>query len=303
MEPLTRAPYEPLRETPIAAALERLDGDAIPCAGTRWSYRACQASETRTTIAGDGDWVRVECTLGGYALGRGASDLERIWTLLDPPGQSPLGARPVLPVGATELKIRAELPLSRPYRGDPERLAQWIQAASAAVSGWAPRRRGGEMGLAAPPSAGALEIKAACELAGWSAAARGVSGAVVVALPSRHGGVCHAVATPEADAVRFRVAVESAEAAEITPGCQLAAAVALLRLAGGVRLVRATASGASGHIAAALEVTLPPPLDTELLRHALPALATAHRQIAAELGLLAGDNAVAQAYLVHQGLG
>lgn len=308
MEAFATQHRNPMYWKPVAAALEYLSGCATQCGDNRWSYQVPGECAADTRVADNGDSALVECSLGGYELTGRARSAKQIWPLLASTAPSPAGARPVLPEGENAIRIRAELPLSAAYRDDPEALARWIEPACIGVNDWASRERSGEADAASeqtgePPEASAENIATLCALAGWPATEPDASRAAVVTLPSRNGGVCRVVATPRAEAVRFHVALDIAEVGESSPASQRAAAVALLRVAGGVRLVRAIASCVDGRIAAALEVRLPTPLDEELVRHALSALSTAHRQIGAELGVLAGQDSLAKTYLALQGLG
>jgi hypothetical protein len=139
------------------------------------------------------------------------------------------------------------------------------------------------------------------ELAGWKARARGID--VVVALPTRDGGACHALAQVEGEAlsIGFEIELLPAGDGEVAPLCRTAVAVALLRTAGSVRLVRASLRRAGVDLVAGCDVSLPLPLQSADLHQALSALAVAHRQVAFELELLAGDAALAAAYLAAQG--
>jgi hypothetical protein len=203
--------------------------------------------------------------------------------------------------------MRAERPLPsrRWHSGDDA--CRWLEHALADVAAASARAvpeipadaasEAGERDAATGP-----DLQALCELADWPATPRGGPGEVAVALPGRGGATCHAVVSVQGTRVRFQVTLEVCAEEDVSPAGRAAIALALLHLVAGVRLVRATATRLDERIAAHLEVDLELPLEPELAGHALSALAVAHQHVAAELGVLASDRALARAYLTVQGL-
>jgi len=293
----------PRAEEWVGECLERLDGRVTRVGPGQWRLARPGEDKARATVAVDRGWLVVERPVPGCRITRLPRTTRWSWRLLDPGVSLASGARAVLPPGETDARIRAERPMVSPRHDDPEVLARWIGTACAGAASYAGGARTTAMNIDADESCGTnrVDIPELCELAGWSATVRSASGEAVVALPARDGDVCHATATTGDGALNLHVALGVAGDAETTPLCQAAVALALLRAAGSVRLVRSTATRHDGHIAAALEVRLQPPVGIETLNHALSALAFAHQQIASELEALAGDDSLAGAYLALQG--
>jgi hypothetical protein len=229
----------------------------------------------------------------------------RIWSLLKADIYSVTGTRAVLPVADNQVMIRAETPLSTHLPDESERLVQWFESVSTELNNWFSARSdaGARVQLQqTPATVTEIDIPALCDMAGWSASVRSRSGETTVAVHVRDNAVCQAMVTQQSGFVQFWMPLEMAGGGELTPASQFAVAIALLRLAGEVRLVRTTALRVNGCLSAALDVRLPTPVSSELINHALSALALAHRQIAQELDALASDDFLASAYLAMQGV-
>jgi hypothetical protein len=294
-------------EERVAECLNRF-GDAVMSAGRgRWWITQPGDGAARTMVAVDRDWLLVEQTLLDCRLTR--IDAVQGWgaRLLDAALDPPSGARPVLSAEDNLPRMRAEHYLLPRPSDDDDDLWRWLESACADAAAGSV----GELSPAAandvhnPPERDAAihaDIPALCELAGWPARPRGNSDETQVDLLTRDGRMCHATAAVEGAAVRFRIALELETRGETSPACLAAIVVALLRIAGGVRLVRATLSHTDASLVAVLDVRMQPPFGSETLNHALSCLAVAHQQVAAELDVLAGDDALASAYLALQGV-
>jgi hypothetical protein len=290
-------------EERVAECLNRF-GDGVVSAGRgRWSITLPGDGAARTMVVVDRDWLVVEKTLRDCRLAR-IDDVQR-WgpRLLDAALDRPSGARPVLCAEDNLPRMRAEHCLP-PRASDDDDLRHWLESAcgDAAVVDQSTIAANDVHNSPEREEATRADIPTLCELAGWPARPCGTSDETLVDLPTRDGRMCHAIAAVEGAAARCRVALELESKGETSPACLAAMVVALLRVAGSVRLVRATLSHADARLAAVLDVRIPPPFAADTLNHALSSLAVARQQIAAELVVLAGDDALARAYLALQGV-
>jgi len=305
MAATNRTPIGCLNIDLVRENVARLGGDLSEIGDGYWSYKNPRGRTVRATIRIEQNWVVMESPLAGSNLSHHARMRRRIWSLLKADIYSVTGTRAVLPVADNQVMIRAETPLSTHLPDESERLVQWFESVSTELNNWFSARSdaGARVQLQqTPATVTEIDIPALCDMAGWSASVRSRSGETTVAVHVRDNAVCQAMVTQQSGFVQFWMPLEMAGGGELTPASQFAVAIALLRLAGEVRLVRTTALRVNGCLSAALDVRLPTPVSSELINHALSALALAHRQIAQELDALASDDFLASAYLAMQGV-
>lgn len=294
-------------EERVGEWLKAFDDAVMPAGFGRWWITRTGDGAARTMVAVDRDWLVVEQTLRDYQLAC-IDDVQR-WgpRLLDAALDRPSGVRPVLSAGDNLPRMRAERCLPPRPSDDDDDFWRWLESACADAAAGSV----GEPSTTAandvhnPPErdeAIHADIPTLCELADWPARPRGDTDETLVDLPTRDGRICHAIAAVEGAAARIRVALELETKGETSSACLSAIVVALLRVAGTVRLVRATLSHADASLAAVLDVRMQPPFGPETLNHALSSLAVGRQQVAAELDVLAGDEALARAYLALQGV-
>lgn len=304
-DPACMAPAPGGVEAMVADVLSGLAGRFTDTGPKCWRLTGPGRRAARTTVRIADDWLVVERCVAGADLSRAARARRAGLRALAVQGDFPAGMRVVLPAYGLRLRWRGERPLPRPTSEETHGLTTWLRAALSAATTLASGAREA-CHAPAPPEAVAdeaaqgLEVESICTEAGWHATPRTGSRDAVVELPARDESVCHAVISPAGTGLRLRVALTGDRAT--SPACQAAIAVALLRTAGSVRMVRATATVGEEGIEAALEVRLDAPPRTDDMNHALSALAVAHQQIADELDVLAGEDALARAYLRVQGV-
>lgn len=269
-------------------AVERLLG-GTPEGGARWRIavpvgRRRVASGTARTADG---FLLFALALGGRR--------ESPWSLLGANAGFAGGARLALRGRAPLLHACAELPLDAdcPFE---ERLAEiragLADAAALALGG------GGRMTRAAAPDAGpddeslgdALrETGWPCELGAAPRVRLEVPHAVLAACGERDVG----------GGTRWHVALCAVESP--SRACRRALGEMLLRASGAFRLVRATAGESDGRVQVGLEAVTGRGAAPRELHHALAALSIAARHCAREVAALAGDEALARAYLALLG--
>jgi len=319
-------------EERVSKCLKHFGNAVMPIAHGHWHINHESNGQTHTVVVIDEAWLIVEQALSDCRLVHDANVQEWSWRLLYATLEQPSGARPILaeplypswpragdkrarPTPANNLaRMRAErFVASRPTDCRDDDLRRWIASACAdvvvgsvdtlpeAIDNALPAAK--VDGAHAAPGCDETippDIPALCELAGWPTSPRSASNDTLVRLPARNGEAAHAIATMAGTAVRFQTTVELALTNEMTPACQAAAAVALLRIAGSVRQVRASLTRLDGGVAATLDVLAQLPLGPESIDLALSCLAVAHQQVAAEIGALARDEFLANAYLAFQ---
>ena len=307
MDSLAISTARPRIEALIAASLEGYEGSVVALAPGRWQLGLPGQGKARAALVIDKDWLVLERALGGGRRIRVAHT--RCWTrhLLDARVALPAGARPVLPPGEAQVRLRAEIPIELRHLGNPECLRRWIASLCAKPpfgrsAGRAAAQGDGTAFADSACDAEQVDLLALCEQAGWPATPRGTSGDLVVELPGRDGAVCHAIVSGSRDGARLRVALALASDACPTVSSLAALDIALLRTAGTVRMVRAMATHTAEGVDAAVEVRLDGLPEATALGHGLSALAVAHQQIAEEIDALASDGALASAYLTVQGV-
>jgi hypothetical protein len=198
----------------------------------------------------------------------------------------------VLPPGARNIEIRAELPVDEGADVDA-RLCE-AQTAVRRVAVSLPQQcNNAAAGL---DEAHAIDLGAVAEEGGWSFVQRS-SGRIAVDLgvPDQF---CQAIVEPRGGGCRARVVL--AAVASPSERARSALAVLLLTVTASVRMVRAGASERDGETTAFVEADVTAPASAWELQHALAALAVACRMGGREAKVLADDR-LADLYLAARG--
>lgn len=295
-------------EAMIGECLGQLKGRLTRTDSGKWRFTPEGADETPVLIGLDQDWLVVEQVLSDGDVSCIESSMPRVWTLLNPPIPMLSSARAMLSATGLEVRVRADIPIPRKYDDAVGQLPRWVAMACAELA----FLTDAEVATAVHPEARETggstasllqDIRDLCDQAGWSAAVRDNSGQVAIRLPDRGGGHSIALATPCRDGVGIQVDLGVVAGEGTSFACRAAAAVLLLRTAGNVRLVRARTDSDKQDTKAFLEVCLQSPVEAGMMDQALSALTCAYQQVGLELEALAGDQALANAYLALQGCG